>query len=381
LCKIKLAREPRHYTSLRFELLLLLSVWANAALASGDSVSVRAPITFGPLTIWTLEAESTVQHPYLSLEAALQSGSAVIHENNSQKLWIENRSDTDLFLQSSDLIKGGQQDRMVENDMIVPAHHTSVDLNVYCIERGRSTKRGAEPIETFSASHWMAPLSHTRLVTQHDLTEQLLTPHVGGFTAPDTNELNLLKSLGSLPQPFGTVNAAQESVWNDVSNVQSELTTILKDSVTRNPSPTSLELTLENNSLADREHATEKKFEHLAEEDHRAVGFVYAINGHIVGAERYGSHALFEAMWPKLLRSIAAETIIEPGTTKESGNVLPSMDDAQQFLAPSTNGKSAREQVNERTLIEASKSDSSYRFETFDSKDAANILHSTWIVK
>ena len=133
----------------------------------------------------------------------------VIHENNSQKLWIENRSDTDLFVQSSDLIKGGQQDRMVENDMIVPAHDTSLDLNVYCIEHGRSTKRGAEPVETFSASHWMAPLSHTRLVTQHALTEQLLTPHVGGLTAPDTNELNLLKSLESLPQPFGAVDAAQ----------------------------------------------------------------------------------------------------------------------------------------------------------------------------
>ena len=156
-------------------------------------------------------------YAYLTLEEALRTGQAVIHENNSQKLWIENRSDTDLFVQSSDLIKGGQQDRMVENDMIVPAHDTSTDMNVYCIEHGRSTKRGSEPLETFSASHWMAPLSHTRLVTQHALTEQLLTPHVGGLTAPDTNELNLLKSLESLPQPFGAVDAAQESVWNDVS--------------------------------------------------------------------------------------------------------------------------------------------------------------------
>jgi hypothetical protein len=366
---------------LRNSLLLLLLLWAKPALASGDSLLVRPPRSFGPLTIWTIDADSKVHHVYLTLEQALSTGRAVIHENNSQRLWIENHSDTDLFVQSADLIKGGQQDRMVQNDMIVPAHDTSHDLNVYCIEHGRSTKRGAEPIETFSGSHWMAPLSHTRLVTQHELTEQLLTPHVGGFTAPDTDQLNLLKSLGSLPQPFGYIDAAQESIWNDVSNVQSELTTILKDSVTRNASPTSLELTLENNSLADREHATERTLDDLADDDERAVGFVYAINGRITGAECYGTHTLFTAMWPKLLRSIAAEAIIEPGKSNESGNTLPSIDDIQQFLSPSSNGKSARQQVNERTLVIASKSDADYLFETFDSKYNEGSLHSSWIAK
>ncbi len=243
------------------EFLFLTLLYATPALASGDSLLVREPKSCGPLTVRTIDAESEVHHVYLTLEQALATGRAVIHENNSQQLWIENRSDTDLFLQSSDLIKGGQQDRMVANDMIVPAHDTSHDLNVYCIEHGRSTKRGSEPIETFSASHWMAPLSHIRLVTQHGLTEQLLTPHVGGLTAPDTDQLNLLKSIESLPQPFGYIDASQDAVWSDISNVQRELTTILKDSVTRNASPTSLELTLENNSLADREHAAERKFQ------------------------------------------------------------------------------------------------------------------------
>jgi hypothetical protein len=366
----------------RIEFLFFFLLCAAPVFASPDSLVVREPKTFGPLTIWMIESDNTFHHRYLTLEEALQSGSAVIHENNSQRLWIENRSDTDLYIQSSDLIKGGQQDRMVESDMIVPAHDTSLDLNVYCIEHGRSTKRGDEPIETFSASHWMAPLSHTRLVTQHALTEQLLTPHVGGFTAPDTNELNLLRSLESLPQPFGYIDAAQEAVWNDVSNVQSDLTSILKDSVTRNASPTSLALTLENNSLADREHATVKKFDDLANDDDHSVGFVYAINGTLVGAERYGSHELFAAMWPKLLRSITAEAIIErPTGIKEGGNTPPSVEQVQQLLDVSANGRSARQQVNERTLLVASKSDVSYFFETFDNKYGGSSLHSSSIAR
>jgi hypothetical protein len=367
---------------LRSEFLLLLVLFARPALSSPDSVVIREPKTVGALTIWTIDAENNIHHPYLTLEEALATGRAVIHENNSQTLWIENRSDTDLFLQSSDLIKGGQQDRMVENDMIVPAHDTSTDLNVYCIEHGRSTKRGEEPIETFSASHWMAPLAHTRLVTKHELTGQLLTPHVGGFTAPDTDQLNLLKSLETMQQPFGYIDAAQDAIWNDVSNVQSDLTKALNDSVTRNASPTSLELTLENNSLADRAHKTERKFEDLAKDDDHAVGVVYAINGKLVGAERYGSHALFTAMWPKLLRSISAEAIIEiPNDVKEPRDAPPTTDDVRQFLTATGNWKSAKKQVNSRTLVKATKSDAAYLFETFDSKYPEGSLHTSWLAK
>ncbi len=361
--------------------LLLFLLWATPAAASTDSIRIQEPRSVGPLTIWILQAGDGPVHPYLTLEEALQSGRAIIHENNSQRLWIENRSDTDLFLQSADLIKGGQQDRMVANDMIVGAHEISQDLSVYCVEHGRSTKRGTEPIETFSASHWMAPLSHTRLVTQHALTEQLLTPHVGGMTAPDTDQLNLLNSLQLPPPQFGAVDAAQESVWKDVANTQSELTKKLKDSVTRNASPTSLELTLENNSLADREHATEKKFESIATDDGASVGFVFAINGQIVGAERYATHALFASMWPKLLRSITAEAIIDTPTMNESGNPMPSIEDVKLFMARSGNGKSAREQVNERTLVVASKSDAAYIFETCDSKFNEGNLHGSWIAR
>jgi hypothetical protein len=363
--------------------LFLFTIGVSSAFALGDTVSVREAKVFGPLTVWIIDGNSTSSpHPYLTLEEALRTGRATVHENNSQCLWVENHSDTDLFLQSADLIKGGQQDRMVANDMIVPAHDTSQNLNVYCIEHGRSTKRGDEPLETFSASHWMAPLSHTRLVAMHELTEQLLTPRVGGLTAPDTNQLNLLKSLESQPQPFGYIDAAQESIWNDVSNVQTDLTKTLRDSVTRNASPTSLELSLENNSLADREHAFQNHLEDLVREDRQAVGFVYAINGHIAGAEQYGSHALFEGMWPKLLRSIGAEAMIENSDrSKETGVPTPSIEDVQQFLNASNNGKTARKKPTERTLVEASKSDAAYKFQTFDSRYLEPCLHAAWIAR
>lgn len=358
--------------------IIFLLAYACPAFARSDSTAIRTEQTFDRLTIWTIDAGNSIEHPYLTLEEALRTGTAVIHNENSQTLWIENRSDTDLFLQSGDLIKGGQQDRMIASDRILPAHDTAHDLDVYCVERGRSTQRGTEPLETFSGSRWMAPLAHTRLVARHNLTEELLTPQVGGLTAPDTEELKLFQSLGDLPQPFGYIDAAQASVWNDVVKMQSGLTSALKDSVTRNASPTSLELTLENSLLAKREHSFEHPFGDLAKDDSHVVGFVYAIDGKIIGAEQYGSHALFAAMWPKLLRSIAAAAIAKSGQAQPSTMSIPSPEAVQRFLNASGHG-AARQNINARTVVEASKTDNATRFATWDEQFKNAPLHTEWI--
>src|SRR5438132_10978348 len=134
---------------------------------------------------------------------------------------------------------------MIASDMVLPANDTSRELNVYCVEHGRSTKRGTEPIETFSASNEMAPLHHMRVVAKHELTGMTLSSHLGGLTAPDPEQLQLLQSFGQNRQFNMVDDAAQESVWHDVAVAQSSLTSALKDSVTRNQSPTSLELELE----------------------------------------------------------------------------------------------------------------------------------------
>src|SRR5213079_28032 len=117
---------------LQYLLIILALLFARNALAVDDSLVVRSPHSFDNLTIFLIAAPESVHHPYITLEQALKTGRAVIHENNSQTLWVENKSDSDLFIQSADIIKGGQQDRMIASDMVLPAHDTSRELNVYC---------------------------------------------------------------------------------------------------------------------------------------------------------------------------------------------------------------------------------------------------------
>ena len=352
-----------------------IELFGQAIHAPKPLPHVSEPLSFDGLTIWLVDGADGLQHPYVTLEQALASGSAVIYNENIQTLAIVNRSDTDLFIEAGDLIKGGQQDRMIVDDRVLPAHDSASDLNVLCVEQGRSTARGTEPLATFSSSHWMAPAAHTRLVARSSLTEQLLTPQVGGLTAPDSSKLELLNALPDLSAPFGYPDATQESVWNDVAEVQRALTQSLRDSVTRNASPTSLELALEHPALAERVASFERHFGNAARDNARAVGLVYAIHGRLIGAEQYATHALFSAMWPKFLRSIAAATIaaVPPATI-----TIPSVEQVENFLAEH-GSTTAHARINSRTLIEAAKIEDGTRFTSIDQQFAPAPLHVEWI--
>jgi hypothetical protein len=338
-------------------------LWPIISLGADDSLLVRGPYNYKDLSIFLLEAPDVSSHFYITLEQALVHHRAVIHEDNSQTLWIENLSDSDIYLQSGDLIKGGQQDRMIESDMILAAHETSHDLHVFCIEKGRSFQRGQEPIATFSASTEMAPVSHMRIVANHELTSQLLSPHVGGSMAPDTSELQLLQSIDAMPQFNLVGDLVQESIWNDVMLMQDSLDSVLQDSVTRNASPTSLELTLEHASVVKVQSEFEDHLLDVVRNSPHSIGVVYALGGKIVGADRYSSHLLFAAMWPKLLKAMATESLVE-------GNAYSShtADDVQNFLHASSFGKEGKKEVNNRTEITASESSEFYHLVTRDMK-------------
>jgi hypothetical protein len=62
-----------------------------------------------------------------------------------------------------------------------------------------------------------------------------------------------------------------------------------------------------------------------------AVGAVVAINGEILWADVFASPALFEAYWPKLIHSYAAEAVASR-TESAFGAKSPSVSDAQFFL-------------------------------------------------
>src|ERR687883_1105547 len=79
----------------------------------------------------------------------------VVHETKDvNELSIENVSeDEEVYVQSGDIVKGGQQDRVLAVDLVVPPRSGRMPIAAFCVESGRWSRRGGEAASTFESSN------------------------------------------------------------------------------------------------------------------------------------------------------------------------------------------------------------------------------------
>ena len=88
---------------------------------------------------------------YLPLQPAMEQKKVVVYETKQvNELAIENLSAEPVFIQQGDIVKGGQQDRMISNDFILPPKSGRFPLSTFCVEQGRWNRRGNESTMAFS---------------------------------------------------------------------------------------------------------------------------------------------------------------------------------------------------------------------------------------
>ena len=276
--------------------------------ASASEV-VAAPLAHENLCVYFVHGSDAVAGaPVLTLQEALDRGLAVVHETGDvNTLAVENRSpDCDLFVQSGDIVKGGQQDRMAAADLLVPPGAGRVPLPAHCVEQGRWTGRGTEDARRFK--------------------------NADGFAVG-----NVMK--------FANINGQQGEVWQTVKDNQGKLTANLQQPVVAGVSPTSFQLTLEAPAVKAKVAGYEAALRNAGEARANVVGVVFVVNGQITGAEVYGSNALFRKAWPKLLTAAAVEAVAERTNTPTRH---PTPRAVEQFLArgsdpePALNSSRAR---------------------------------------
>jgi hypothetical protein len=89
----------------------------------------------------------------------------VVYETKSvNELAIENVSDDDIYVQAGDIVKGGQQDRMIGVDLIVPSRSGKLPISAFCVEHGRWSGRANERSTVFSSSADMASTKEIKAV-------------------------------------------------------------------------------------------------------------------------------------------------------------------------------------------------------------------------
>lgn len=338
--------------------LLLVSITTMGLIAiavgqtqSGQNVNdlpaskyrLSGPYTHKNLTIFLVHGEDLVKgHNFLTLQEALAQKKVVVYETKDvNELAIRNFSDQDVYVQSGDIVRGGDQDRMIETDFIVPAKSGRMPIAAFCVESGRWSKRGNEANANFTTSD----------------------------NSASTRELKLAAKQAR----------SQQEVWNKVSVAQAKLSENVGAKVQSVVSASSLELSMENAQV--KENASEyiDALSKIIQSKSDVIGYAFAINGHVNSADVYASKELFAKLWPKLLKATAVEAIAE---LQKDQQHEPVADEAiMGFFADLEKADGSEKDVTPRVKVLTRENDKNIFFETRDRKRKDAWIHRNYIRK
>jgi hypothetical protein len=281
-------------------------------------------------------------HKNLTLQEALEQKKVIVYETKEvNELSIENVSSEDVYVQSGDIVKGGQQDRLLAVDLIVPPKSGKIPIAAFCVEHGRWSKRGDEQAAYFNSSADVAATKDIKLA------------------AKQAN--------------------SQSGVWKNVAEAQDKLSENLSVTGNSSASPSSLQLAVENRTVQETASGYTKALANIIAGKTDVIGYAFAINGEVNSADVYASNGLFLKLWPKLLKANAVEAIAE--LRKDMKFEPATVEQVKSFMAAAEAGKSAEKEVTGRIKLFTREDEKNILFETQDRSKAGKWIHRNYIRK
>jgi hypothetical protein len=278
-------------------------VAADKPLGEGASEAgpFSGPYTYRNLSLFLLHGPDTLPgtQRLLTLQEALESKQASLRAVNSH-VYVDNRSNAQIFVQAGDILKGAFQDQAVGRDSLVRPQSSNVPLPSYCVEQGRSGPRGPESPSEWESANAQVPGKDFRISLQR---------------------------------------GDQEAIWATVGRTQAGLSSSVQGPVQAQSSPTSLQLTLESPALQSHVQGYVQALSGATKGEEDVLGLVVVINGKIQYADQYASRALFAKLWPKLL-SASAVAAVAAEAESSGPQPLPTTEALRRFLAAADAGQS-----------------------------------------
>ena len=309
-----------------------------------DDYRLEGPFTQGNLTVFLIHGKDRIKgQTFITLQEALVQRKVIVRETRSvNELSIENISREEVYVQSGDIVKGGQQDRMMAVDLILPPHSGRIPISAFCVENGRWSKRGSEEVTVFNSS--------ANVIAGRELK-------------------------------LAAKNAeSQGEVWRQVAVAQDKLSANTGTRVNGAASPTSFQLALENKQVQASADSYVKALGSIVEGKPDVIGYVFAINGKINSADVYASSSLFKKLWPKLLQASAIEAVAE--LRRGEKFAAPAADAVRGFLDDSPKGADEKQKdVSSRVQMVTRESKENVFFETRDRAKSDAWVHRNYIKK
>lgn len=317
-----------------------------------SAMTISDPVTAGNLTVFLVQlprgritprkAAAPPPVEFVCLEQARAAGEVVISETGAiERVRLENHSASDLFLQTGDVLRGGDQDRAVAGDLIIPAlrhEPQSHMVPVFCAEPERSTPmRGGTP-DLFTLFDQICP----------------------------GRRLKKEICLGT-----------QEDVWREITSLRDVVFDIISCNGTRSTPPYSLwtlnELLETLGWLTTYLHPLLP----LARAHEEATGAVCVVDGKLNSAELYATPALFQQMWPKLLWAMTVEAVVEQKAGAAQSSMMTTKGEVTAWLAAShrRGAASHTDKINKRVHRRIRSVGTQMCFETLDQEQDGLCVH------
>ncbi|HKS81405.1 MAG TPA: DUF6569 family protein [Candidatus Acidoferrales bacterium] len=303
---------------------------------------VLSGIAFENLTIFPVVATMDQDTSgFATLDQALASGEALVTEEGGylrrtrdgspepavysgaqvNQLVLVNRGKRPLLLLAGEVVSGGKQDRIIGKDRIVPVGAEPLPLDVFCVEHGRWTGASDKFADAKTMVH---PTVREKAAVEADQGQ--VWAAVGGAAPPiGSASESVVVTAASSGASGGREMSPLLSAQEVTEVIDSAAPTQSYRKIYQSPKVT--------NSVEEFAQEIERRFSRATQglKGERVVGVVVAYNGETVWSDVFASSNLFEAYWPKLLRSYVVEALTRPRT-----NEKVSLSDAQDFLRPAS---------------------------------------------
>ena len=252
--------------------------------------------------------DSPQDNPIADVDHSWQADPFAGSGDDVNRLLVTNLSDRPLYLMPGEIFVGGNQDRTLVQEMIVPAGTRRMPIGVFCVEHGRWATRDQQTSGLFAANLSILTVVDGDQVAQRAAKGEF--PMCGGYLS---KQVRLTVQDGK----------GQGDVWDDVAQANGRFNV-------NNGSDAFTANYVDPDMVGRLKPYVDALNARVARAD-RVVGVVVAINGKVDAADVFESTPLFRKLWPKLLKSYALDAAA--AADDDDDEVRPSsVADARTFL-------------------------------------------------
>lgn len=256
---------------------------------------------------------------YTALQDAIQKKKVKITEKNNggsvNDLTVENLSKDTIIVICGDVVKGGQQDRIVEDDIVLLPNSGKKNLKVFCVESGRWTR-----------------VDQSEGVSGRNVSEVRIERDAAVKNEPAEFKAYYSKGTMSLRKVVEK-EKDQTQVWSKVEEINEK---------NKTKTSTSAYTAISTSDSFSRKLNGYLKFYADKLTNPNIIGVIIVTGNKVLGCDLFATNALFRGQYQSLLHSYATEAILNGAPVTISINTVKDYAD-QLFKDEATQQKTLKQ--------------------------------------